>query len=137
VRREFLEEVLSLMGEQERTVIFSSHILGDVERVADRIAIIDRGRLLLQRPLDDLKEHARRLRFMFAGPAPLTLPLAGTVAIRRADRELLATVIDYDAAATAQLAASLNATVESQRLGLEELFIDLVGDTTAVLPQAA
>jgi hypothetical protein len=31
----------------------------------------------------------------------------------------------------------LNATVESQRLGLEELFIDLVGDTTAVLPQAA
>ena len=137
VRREFLEEVLNLMGEQERTVIFSSHILGDVERIADRVAIIDRGRLLLQRPLDDLKERARRLRFMFPGPAPLSLPLPGAVAVRRAGREMLATVIDYDPGETARVAASLGAEVECQQLGLEELFVDLVGEGASVMPRAA
>jgi ABC-2 type transport system ATP-binding protein len=128
VRREFLETVLMLMREEERTVIFSSHILSDVERVADRVAILERGRLLIDRPLDDLKEQARRLRFIFAGAAPEQLPpLPGVVAVRRAGREMLATVINYDAAQVAGVASALDAHVEAQAVGLEDLFIDLVG----------
>jgi ABC-2 type transport system ATP-binding protein len=137
VRREFLDAVLALMGEQQRSVIFSSHILSDVERVADRVAFLDRGRLLLERSLDDLKEQTRRLRFIFAGSAPEVLPLPGVVALRRSGRELLATVIDYDAETTGQVAAALHADVEDQRLGLEELFIDLVGGGTSGVERAA
>ena len=76
VRREFLDAVLSLAAEEGRTVIFSSHILSDVERAADRVAIIHQGRLLLERSLDDLKEQSRRLRFLFAGPAPADIDAA-------------------------------------------------------------
>jgi ABC-2 type transport system ATP-binding protein len=136
VRREFLEAVISLAAEEGRTVIFSSHILSDVERAADRIAIIHQGRLLIERSLDDLKEQSRRLRFLFAGRAPADIELPGLVARRRSDREILATVVGYDAEATARLASSLSADVEAHPLGLEDLFIDLVGREDGVAASA-
>ena len=136
-RREFLEAVLGLIGDGERTVVMSSHILGDIERVADRVAIIHRGQLLLQAPLDDLKERSRRLRFSFAGAPPATLPLPGLTSLRRGARELLATVVDYDEEVAAQVAAAAGAHVEAQAVGLEDLFIDLVGEHGLATREAA
>lgn len=43
IRRQFLEGMIELIMRQGRTVLFSSHILGDVERVSDRIVVIDKG----------------------------------------------------------------------------------------------
>ena len=77
-------------------MIFSSHILSDVERIADRVAILHRGRLLIERPLDELKEQVRRLRLMFAGAPPERLELSGLLSLRRAGNEMRATVIGYD-----------------------------------------
>jgi ABC-2 type transport system ATP-binding protein len=127
VRREFLETILGLVGGGDRTVIFSSHILTDVERIADRVAIVHRGGLLLEGALDDLKEAARRVRFSFPGAPPDALPLPGLVTLRRGARELLATLVPYDEAETARVAATLAADFEAWPVGLEDLFIDLVG----------
>jgi ABC-2 type transport system ATP-binding protein len=137
VRREFLEAILGLIGQENRTVIFSSHILSDVERVADRIGILHHGRLLIQRPLDELKEQVRRVRLMFDGSPPEELDLPGVLAVRRAPREALLTVIGYDEEAIEDLARTLRARVEVQSLGLEELFIDLVGDQSPMTWAAA
>lgn len=128
VRRELIDAVLGLVGQGNRTIIFSSHILSDVERVADRVGILHQGRLLIERPLDELKEQVRRLRFMFDGSSPEELDLPGVLAVRRAPREVLVTVIGYDDAAIEDVARTLRARVEIQPLGLEALFIDLVGD---------
>jgi ABC-type multidrug transport system ATPase subunit len=128
VRREFLETVLTLVGDANSTVIFSSHILSDVERVADRVAILHHGQLLIERALDDLKEQVCRLRLLFDGASPAHVAVPGLLALRRAPREMLATVIDYDREAIDRLAETLGARVEIQTLNLEELFIDLVGD---------
>ncbi|RYG79162.1 ABC transporter ATP-binding protein, partial [bacterium] len=46
VREEFLESVLRVAGEREQTVLFSSHALADVQRLADRVAILHEGRLI-------------------------------------------------------------------------------------------
>ena len=137
VRRELLEAVMRLIGDGERTVVISSHMLGDVERVADRVAIMHAGQLILQAPLDELKERSRRLRFSFPAAPPETLALPGLVSLRRGARELLATVVGYDDAATEGAAAALGATVEAQPIGLEELFIDLVGEHGLATRRAA
>ncbi len=137
VRRELLETVLRLIGDGERTVIISSHMLGDVERVADHVAIMHAGRRLLQAPLDELKERSRRLRFSFAAAPPETLVLPGIVSLRRGARELLATVVGYDESAAASVAAEHGAHVEAAPLGLEELFIDLVGEHGLATRRAA
>jgi ABC-2 type transport system ATP-binding protein len=111
-------------------VLFSTHNLADVERVATRIAVMHEGRLLLDRDADDLKERTRRLRLIFTSPsaAPSTLPIPGLVRLRRAGAEVLVTVDDFHDGLPASLAASTGARVEVQTLGLEELFIDLVAD---------
>jgi ABC-2 type transport system ATP-binding protein len=55
VRRDFLESIIQLMQNDGRTVLFSTHLLHEVERVADQIVIIEDGRLLKQGSVDDIK----------------------------------------------------------------------------------
>ena len=60
-RREFLEVVINLLADAGSTVIFSSHILSDLERVAQRLVVLHEGLILLDRPVDDLKENVCRV----------------------------------------------------------------------------
>ncbi|MBZ5497032.1 MAG: ABC transporter ATP-binding protein [Acidobacteriia bacterium] len=55
-RREFLETSIQLLNEAGTTILFSSHYMADVERMAGRIVMIHEGRLLLDNNLDDLRE---------------------------------------------------------------------------------
>ncbi len=59
-RRDFLSNMLEFVCDGERTVLFSSHILGDIERVVDSVAMMKSGRLLLSGELDELKEDVRK-----------------------------------------------------------------------------
>jgi ABC-2 type transport system ATP-binding protein len=60
-RRELLREIVQRAGRQGTTVLFSTHIVSDLERVASDVALLDAGRLLLCQPLDQMKEDLRRL----------------------------------------------------------------------------
>ena len=65
VRREFLESMVDLAG-AGRTVLLSSHQIGEVERVASHVALLHQGKLILAEPLDDLKAHTFLVSVMFA-----------------------------------------------------------------------
>jgi ABC-2 type transport system ATP-binding protein len=58
VRRDILGAIIRTIADEGRTVLFSSHLLDEVERVADRVAILHQGRILLAATLDQLKEIA-------------------------------------------------------------------------------
>jgi ABC-2 type transport system ATP-binding protein len=60
VRREFLESMVDRAA-QGQTVFLSSHQIGEVERVADIVAILRKGKLALVEPLDTLKADVRQL----------------------------------------------------------------------------
>jgi ABC-2 type transport system ATP-binding protein len=64
-RRDFLRELVEQVLDRGTTVVFSTHILSDLERVAFNVAFLARGRIALQAPLDELLEQTRRI----AGPA--------------------------------------------------------------------
>src|SRR5262249_13352547 len=68
------EEVLqALVGHaagEGMTIFFSSHQIAEVEQIADRIAIVDRGRTVVAGALDDLRENFRRIQLVFDGDAP-------------------------------------------------------------------
>ena len=55
-RRRFLQELVDMTSDGERTVLFSTHLVGDVERVASRVWILKDGRVCVDEPLDRLKE---------------------------------------------------------------------------------
>ena len=60
MRRELLEVMIDLLADRGLGVLFSSHFLDDVERVADRISILHEGRLIVDAPADDLKRRVCR-----------------------------------------------------------------------------
>jgi len=68
VRREILAAIIRTIAEEGRTVVFSSHLLDEVERVADHVALIDRGRIVLCDPLETIKATYRRLTLRFDEP---------------------------------------------------------------------
>jgi len=63
VRRQFLDLLIELANERALTVLISSHLLPDVERVVDRVAFVKAGRLVTQGALEDLKSNVKRLIF--------------------------------------------------------------------------
>ena len=70
MQREFYRLVAEAKAEG-RTVFLSSHVLGEVERIADRVGIVREGRLVVVEGLEALKAKAlRRLEIHFAGPVP-------------------------------------------------------------------
>ncbi len=67
VRRSLLEAMLYFTRKEGRTILFSSHLLEEVERVADHIAIIDRGVLRAQCAVETFRWRVRRVRLVFKG----------------------------------------------------------------------
>jgi ABC-2 type transport system ATP-binding protein len=65
VRREFLESMVDLAG-SGRTVLLSSHQIGEVERVASHVALMHKGKLLLAEPLDELRARTFQLSLTFS-----------------------------------------------------------------------
>ncbi len=108
-RRDFLRELVEQVLDRGTTVVFSTHILSDLERVAFNVAFLQGGRIALQAPLDQLLDEA----LMVSGPEPLldTLPSAAVLA-RPAGRRLLRGVAE----------AALPAGVVAQRANLEDLY---------------
>jgi ABC-2 type transport system ATP-binding protein len=67
-----IEKVLELLvgfAAEGTTVFFSSHQIIEVEQIADHVFIIDRGRLLVDAPLDRMKDEYRRINLVFDAPA--------------------------------------------------------------------
>ena len=143
-RRDLLELIAGLRG--QATVVFSTHLLADVERICDRVAILDRGRLITEGPLEELlAAHARPIYRL--GPAPgqgATVAILidrlraapWTTDVAAGDDLVRVTVSDPVAAAAGILPLVVAAGVvldsfERARPTLEDVFLELVGPATA------
>ena len=80
-RRDFLRELVEQVLDRSTTVVFSTHILGDLERVAFNVAFLQQGRIALQAPLDELLGDTLEV----CGPAPLLQALPADAVLARAE----------------------------------------------------
>ncbi len=96
VRRDFLESLIQIIQRRGRTILFSSHILGDVERVADRIGILVNGVLRVDCTVEHFKDSLRKVVLEFSGPPPEFTACPGLVASRQMGRALVLIVIGWD-----------------------------------------
>ena len=79
VRRDILAAIIRTVADEGRTVLFSSHLLDEVERVADEVAMIHRGRIVLSASLENIKETHRRVTVRFDEPQDSAPKLPGTL----------------------------------------------------------
>jgi ABC-2 type transport system ATP-binding protein len=69
-RRQFLQELIDFVSDGSRTILFSTHIVSDLERIASRVWILKDGRLAIDESLDALKERSERVELVAAGAGP-------------------------------------------------------------------
>ena len=67
---EVLKALVAHVASEATTVFFSSHQIAEIDQIADRVAIIHRGRIVVAGALDDLRENFRRIQLVFEGDAP-------------------------------------------------------------------
>ncbi len=136
VRREFLESMIDIAS-AGRTVLLSSHQIAEVERVADVVAILRGGRLILCEPLDVLKDRVSEVIVTLSDieTAPPEVARPGIVlGARRHDRVWRLMVRDLDDASRIAIEADPNHTsVEVRRLSLEEIFVACMTTKSAEL----
>jgi ABC-2 type transport system ATP-binding protein len=124
-RREFLDEVLDLLRQDGPTVFISSHILSDIERVADHIGILADGALKISEPLDRLKETVKRVRFHGFRQDPTAFSLPGAFRSVRSGNEWLVTLRLEDPAILDGPARQWGAQYEVQDMNLEDIFVEI------------
>ena len=128
IRRDFLRELIERTIEQETTIIFSTHILSDLERVAFDVAFMKDGKIVLHCPLDQLSERTHRI----IGPSALLNTLHIEKSLSRTDR-----INSTDGTSTTQIVGLFDAETESQvrslnnsgvlfeKITLEDLFMEI------------
>lgn len=125
-RREFLRELVDDVIERGTTVVFSTHILTDLERVAFDLAFLKDGRIALQGQTDALLEGARRIL------VPATMEpgrkLEGEVR-RLRDGAMVSMIVQGQHAGLDQLVREPGVRVE--KLSLEDLFIEITREGAA------
>ena len=130
VRRDFLEGVIELIQEEGRTVFFSSHIVHEVERVADWVGIIDAGKMIWCSTLDDLRAKVKRVVLTFETPSRDFKVGEGSriLSVEHSGRQSVAVVQNFSEA-TLALAQTLKPTdIRVEDMSLEDIFCAMVGE---------
>lgn len=134
VRRDFLESLIQIIQRRGRTILFSSHILGDVERVADRIGVLVDGVLRVDCPTDAFRESIRKVVLDFGGAPPEFPSCRGLVGSRRVGSRLESVIVGFGEEHR-RLAESLSPrSVEVLELNLEDAFIEYTRGPRPAIP---
>ncbi len=124
VRREFLESMVDVAA-AGRTVLLSSHQIGEVERVADIVAIVHAGRILLVDRLEEIKRTTRQLTVTLEAPHTALPPIAAEIIHQRhrgRQHEIILRGLDEPALDALRFAPGVTA-IESRTPSLEEIFV--------------
>ena len=128
VRRKLLEFLLELMREDEATILVSSHVLRDVEKVVNRVICLDRGRLVTDAALDELKElYAEWLVVSGDGKLPEHFSEPFVMAQQGNGREARL-LVKNGSTELAGFCTVHDAVVTTRQLNLEEIFPVLIGE---------
>ena len=123
-RRQFLEQIVDIAADGSRAVVFSSHIVSDIERLANKIWIIKSGRLHWSGELDLLKESIVRVHIPNAS-LPNDFSIPHSISMQRSDGFITAVVEHWDDTARTTLQSRCGCAVKVESLGLEDIFLEL------------
>lgn len=127
-RRSLSDALVSVLSEERGcTVVLSTHLIDDLERLADHVGILDHGRMRLESPIEDLRSSTRRIQLIFDGTSvPADFQIPGAVRTHADGPVLQAVVRDTTEERIAQWRAIPEVRLTVFPMSLEDLFVELV-----------
>jgi ABC-2 type transport system ATP-binding protein len=126
-RRDILEAIVRTIADEGRTVLFSSHLLEEVERVADHVTMVSEGRIALSAPLDAIMASHRCVTVRFAESRPHPPSVAGVLRWDGEGSEWRAVYRDGSGELQAAVAGWGARIVAERVASLDEIFVAQVG----------
>ncbi len=123
LRQDFLDLLMELIQDPGRTILISSHILTDVQKVIDKVLILNEGQVHCFQDLDELREEYYRVTLHgLPEKLPTPLQLTGLVKLDQDGSTAIATIHNQDHEQLELELAHLNCQTEWQRLDFEEIY---------------
>ena len=131
-RRQFLKVLLEILDDHgglaagpARTILFSTHITSDLERVANQVAILRDGQIGFHGELGDLKDRVKRLRITAREHLPASFAVPGALRTEVEGPVASVSVDQFSDQLVETLRTTWNADVTVQDLNLEEIFVEI------------
>ena len=124
-RRQFIKMILALVADRECTVFFSTHITTDLERVADRVALLKDGKIDFCGELDELKDEVKRLKITSNEPIKESIDVEGVLSCEILNNEAVISVRGFNEEMKKELEEKFKGDVQVENLNLEEIFLEL------------
>jgi ABC-2 type transport system ATP-binding protein len=124
---EQLLEGLVAQGSEGTTIFFSSHQIDEVERIADQVCVLDKGRLVMDQPLDDVRQSYRRVDLVFPfAPDAADFRMTGVEDIRTQGNQMSVFASANADSVVARAHAFAATSVQVAPIGLREVFLQKV-----------
>jgi ABC-2 type transport system ATP-binding protein len=134
-RRALYDALRDHVNQYEATAIVTTHVIADVERIGDDVAILDWGRLLLHAPLEDLRDHVRQVEVEDGGVPPDFGPQISILGhVRQGDTNLF--WIKQEGVSDEELCRRLGPKTTVRNVGLEAIYLAIAEHRPAVETQA-
>jgi ABC-2 type transport system ATP-binding protein len=134
VRRDFLESMIQIIQRRGRTILFSSHVLGDVERVADRVGVMIDGVLRVDCPTEQFKRSVQKVIVTFTRTVAALPSLPGLLNEQGIGQQRELVFVNYGPLQQAALESLAPRNIEIAELNLEDAFIEYTRGKRRSLP---
>ena len=126
-RRQFLKVLIDIIDKPNRTILFSTHITSDLERVANRVALLKDGQLGFDGDLGDLKDRVKRLHFTARNGSliPASFSVPGSLHCEINGSTATVSIANFDEQFVDQLRETWDADITIHDLNLEEIFVEI------------
>lgn len=121
-RRQFLKELVDIADDNKRTIIFSTHIVSDLERVANKVWLLKDGDIAIKEELDDLKEHTVRVQLPPNTATPENFMSDSLIHHREEQSCNILLFTQW----TQERHQELGISLEPEYLSLEDIFLELL-----------
>lgn len=124
-RRKFIKQLIDLNISENKTMLFSTHITSDLERVAADVAMLIDGKIALNDDISTLKDRFCRLHIHAQKELPQTLSIDKAININSNGTSAVVTVDGFTDQDVTNLESLLSAKITIEQLNLEEIFLEL------------
>lgn len=128
MRKQIMNIIISDVAERQMTVLVSSHNLRELEDICDHVGIIHKGRMVIEKPLDDLKGNVQKLQLAFKGDFPTELNNSLDILHLSKSGSVYTLIVKGNTDEIAETVSASNPLIfDKVSLTLEEIFIYELG----------